>query len=206
MTHAAPLSTVFSATLEEHLQVVRQLASDLSLLEGVADRMYAALRDGGKVLWFGNGGSAADSQHLAAELVGRFRRERRGMASIALTTDSSALTSIGNDYGFECIFARQIEALCAPGDIAVGISTSGNSPNVCAGLLKARELGAYTFAMTGATGGKIIHLADACLRIDSCDAARVQEAHILAGHMLCDAIEASLCNDHASLLRHGNHE
>jgi D-sedoheptulose 7-phosphate isomerase len=206
MTHAAPLATVFSATLEEHLQVVRQLASDLPLLERVADRMYAALSDGGKVLWFGNGGSAADSQHLAAELVGRFRRERRGMASIALTTDSSALTSIGNDYGFECIFARQIEALCAPGDIAVGISTSGNSPNVCAGLLKARELGAYTFAMTGATGGKIVHLADACLRVDSCDAARVQEAHILAGHMLCDAIEASLCSDHASSLRLENHE
>jgi D-sedoheptulose 7-phosphate isomerase len=194
MTPSAALSTVFTATLEEHLQVVRQLASNLPLLEIVADRMYASLCNGGKVLWFGNGGSAADSQHLAAELVGRFRRERRGMASIALTTDSSALTSIGNDYGFECIFARQIEALCAPGDIAVGISTSGNSPNVCAGLLKARELGAYTFAMTGATGGKVVHLADACLRVDSCDAARVQEAHILAGHMLCDAIEDALCN------------
>jgi len=177
--------------------VVRQLASDLPLLERVADKMYAALRDGGKVLWFGNGGSAADSQHLAAELVGRYRRERRGMASIALTTDTSALTSIGNDYGFDCVFARQIEALCAPGDVAVGISTSGNSPNVCAGLVKARELGAYTFAMTGATGGKVVHLADDCLRVDSVDAARVQEAHILAGHMLCDAIEDALCNDHA---------
>ncbi len=195
MTPSSPPFTVFSATLEEHLQVVRRLASELPLLERVADQMYAALRDGGKVLWFGNGGSAADSQHLAAELVGRYRRERRGMASIALTTDSSALTSIGNDYGFECIFARQIEALCAPGDVAVGISTSGNSPNVCAGLLKARELGAYTFAMTGASGGKVIHLADACLCVDSSDAARVQEAHILAGHMLCDAIEDSLCND-----------
>src|SRR5271163_2836156 len=180
MTPAAAQSKVFTAALEEHLQVVRALGSSLPLLEETARRMYASLRDGGKVLWFGNGGSAADCQHLAAELVGRFRRKRRGLASIALTTDSSALTSIGNDYGFECIFARQIEALCAPGDIAVGISTSGNSPNVCAGLLKARELGAYTFAMTGATGGKIIHLADACLRVDSCDAARVQEAHILA--------------------------
>lgn len=186
--------------------MVRQLASDLPLLEAVAGKMYAALRDGGKVLWFGNGGSAADSQHLAAELVGRYRRDRRGMASIALTTDSSALTSIGNDYGFECIFARQIEALCGPADIAVGISTSGNSPNVCSGLVKARELGAYTFAMTGATGGKVIHLADACLRVDSCDAARIQEAHILAGHMLCDAIENSLCNDSASHRRQGSRE
>ena len=206
MTPSATVTTVFSATLEEHLQVVRQLASSLPLLEQVAARMYASLSAGGKVLWFGNGGSAADSQHLAAELVGRFRRERRGMASIALTTDSSALTSIGNDYGFESIFARQIEALCSPGDVAVGISTSGNSPNVCAGLLKAHELRAYTFAMTGATGGKVVHLADACLRVDSCDAARVQEAHILAGHMLCDAIEDALCNDDACRSRPGNRE
>jgi D-sedoheptulose 7-phosphate isomerase len=206
MTPSATVTTVFSATLEEHLQVVRQLASSLALLEQVAARMYSSLSSGGKVLWFGNGGSAADSQHLAAELVGRFRRERRGMASIALTTDTSALTSIGNDYGFESIFARQIEALCAPGDIAVGISTSGNSPNVCTALVKARELGAFTFAMTGATGGKIIHLADACLRVDSCDAARVQEAHILAGHMLCDAIEDALCNDDACHPRPGIRE
>ncbi len=206
MTPSATAATVFSATLEEHLQVVRQLASSLALLEQVAARMYSSLSAGGKVLWFGNGGSAADSQHLSAELVGRFRRERRGMASIALTTDTSALTSIGNDYGFESIFARQIEALCVPGDIAVGISTSGNSPNICAGLLKARELGAYTFAMTGATGGKVAHLADACLRVESRDAARVQEAHILAGHMLCDAIEDALCNDDARRLRPGNHK
>src|SRR5271168_144689 len=137
MTPSAALSTLFSATLEEHLQVVRQLASSLPLLESVADRMYASLCDGGKVLWFGNGGSAAECQHLAAELVGRFRRERRGLASIALTTDSSALTAIGNDYGFERISSRQIEALCAPGDVAVGISTSNNSANVCCALVKA---------------------------------------------------------------------
>src|SRR5277367_312776 len=134
MIPAANQSTILSATLEQHLQVVRELASSLPLLEETARRLYTSLRNGGKVLWFGNGGSAADSQHLASELVGRFRRERRGMASIALTTDSSALTSIANDYGFECVFARQIEALCAPGDVVVGISTSGNSPNVCAGL------------------------------------------------------------------------
>src|SRR5271163_865708 len=206
MIASAALSTVFSATLEEHLQVVRQLASSLPLLEEVADRLYTSLRNGGKVLWFGNGGSAADSQHLASELVGRFRRERRGMASIALTTDSSALTSIGNDYGFECIFSRQIEALCAPGDVAVGISTSGNSANVCCALVKARELGAYTFAMTGASGGQVLDLAEACLRIDSNDTARIQEAHILAGHMLCDAIEDALCNDAANDRRARNHE
>jgi D-sedoheptulose 7-phosphate isomerase len=195
MTPAAATSTIFSAALHDHLSVIRDLASSFPLLEEVAAQMQASLRNGGKVLWFGNGGSAADSQHLAAELVGRFRRERRGMASIALTTDSSALTSIGNDYGFECIFARQIEALCAPGDVAVGISTSGNSPNVCSGLAKARELGAYTFAMTGESGGKLLRLADVCLRVNSTEAARIQEAHILAGHMLCDAIEENLCRD-----------
>jgi D-sedoheptulose 7-phosphate isomerase len=195
MSSAKTLTTVFSATVEEHLRVIRQLTSSLPLLEEVARQMYASLRDGGKVIWFGNGGSAADSQHMAAELVGRFRRERRGMASIALTTDSSALTSIANDYGFEHIFSRQIEALCHPGDVAVGISTSGNSPNVCCALEKARELGAYTFAMTGESGGRLVDLADACLRVASTDTARIQEAHGLAGHMLCDAIEEAWCNE-----------
>ncbi len=191
---------VFSAALDDHLEVVSKLRSSLPLLEEVAERMYAALAGGGKVLWFGNGGSAADAQHLAAELVGRFRRERRGMASIALTTDTSVLTSIGNDYGFECIFSRQLEALCAPGDVAVGISTSGNSPNVCAGLEKAREMGAYTFAMTGESGGKVSQIADASLRVASSEAARIQEAHILAGHMLCDALEEAICRDTHALV------
>lgn len=159
--------------------------------------MYSSICNGRKVLWFGNGGSAAVSQHLAAELVGRFRRDRRGMASIALTTDSSVLTSIGNDYGFEHIFSRQIEALGAPGDVAVGISTSGNSPNVCVALARAREMGVFTFAMTGAEGGKVLNLADKCLRVGSSETARVQEAHILTGHMLCDAIEEALCRDSA---------
>jgi D-sedoheptulose 7-phosphate isomerase len=175
------------------MDVVRKLSTELPLLEAVAQRMVSALRSGGKVLWFGNGGSAADAQHLAAELVGRFRRERRGLASIALTTDSSVLTSIGNDYGFDCVFSRQVEALCEPEDVVVGISTSGNSPNVSAGLAKAREMGAYTFAMTGAGGGKASRIADACLRVASNQTARIQEAHILAGHMICDAIEEEHC-------------
>jgi D-sedoheptulose 7-phosphate isomerase len=184
---------LFSAALDDHLEVVRKMGAELTLLEEVAARMHAALCGGGKVLWFGNGGSAADAQHLAAEMVGRFRRERRGMASVALTTDTSVLTSIGNDYGFECVFSRQVEALCEPGDVVVGISTSGNSPNVCAGLAKAREIGAYTFAMTGDGGGRVSRIADACLCVASTEAARIQEAHILAGHMLCDAVEEAHC-------------
>jgi D-sedoheptulose 7-phosphate isomerase len=191
---------VFSAALDDHLDIVSRLRPSLPLLEEVAERMYAALAAGGKVLWFGNGGSAADAQHLAAELVGRFRRERRGMASIALTTDTSVLTSIANDYGFECIFSRQLEALCAPGDVAVGISTSGNSPNVCAGLEKAREMGAYTFAMTGESGGRVSRIAEACLRVASGEAARIQEAHILAGHMLCGALEEAICREAQTLV------
>jgi len=188
-----PSSQVFAASLDDHLEVIRKLRTSLPLLEKVSGRMFEAICAGHKVLWFGNGGSAADAQHLAAELVGRFRRERRGLASIALTTDTSVLTAIGNDYGFERMFSRQIEALCAPGDVAVGISTSGNSPNVYAGVMKAREIGAYTFAMTGESGGRIGHLADGCLRVASTEAARIQEAHILAGHLLCDAIEDLHC-------------
>src|SRR5277367_3503799 len=185
-------STIFSEAIGEHLAVIRQLQSQLPALEKIAEEMVRAVLSGGTVFWFGNGGSAADSQHFAAEFVGRFRRERRGLPSIALTTDTSALTAIANDYGYEEVFRRQIEALCAPGDVAVGISTSGNSKNVCAALVKARELGAYTFAMTGASGGKVLQLSHACLRIESNDTARIQEAHILAGHMLCDAIEDAL--------------
>ena len=193
MNPTASPPDLFTAALDDHLAVVRELERDLPMLADVARAMYTAIASGGKVLWFGNGGSAADAQHLAAELVGRFRRERSGMASIALTTDSSVLTSIGNDYGFECIFSRQLEALCGAGDVVVGISTSGNSPNVCAGLAKARELGAYTFAMTGESGGHVSKLAETCLRVASSEAARIQEAHILAGHMLCDAIEEAHC-------------
>jgi D-sedoheptulose 7-phosphate isomerase len=196
MTPKAFSSGIFSASLNTHLEVIRKLGDELPLL---AERMHATLCGGGKVLWFGNGGSAADAQHLAAELVGRFRRERRGLASVALTTDTSVLTSIGNDYGFECVFSRQIEALCDRNDVVVGISTSGNSPNVCAGLIQAREIGAYTFAMTGESGGKVSRIADACLRVASNEAARIQEAHILAGHMLCDAVEEAHCTSRRAL-------
>ena len=133
------------------------------------------------MFWCGNGGSAADCQHLAAELVGRFRRERKGLPSIAFTTDSSVLTSIGNDYGYDHMFARQVEALCRPGDLLVGISTSGNSPNVCAAISKAREIGTYTFAMTGESGGRLATVADISLQVPSSHTARVRESHILVG-------------------------
>lgn len=180
---------VFAAAIAEHLSVIEALRGQQPVLEQIASEMAQALLRGNKVLWCGNGGSAADSQHLAAELVGRFRRERRAMASIALTTDTSILTAIGNDYGYEHVFRRQVEALCVEGDVVVGLSTSGNSRNVCLALEKARSLGAVTVAFTGAGGGAMKGVADLALCVDSKDTARIQEGHILCGHMLCDWVE-----------------
>jgi len=183
---------IFSKAIAEHLTVIRQLESQTPLLASIANVISGALRRGGKILWCGNGGSAADSQHLAAALVGRFQRERRGFASIALTTDTSILTSVANDYGYECVFTRQVEALGAPGDVIVAISTSGNSQNVIRALMAARSLGLVTVALTGAGGGKIAAFADYLFAVESRDTARIQEAHILAGHMLCDWIELDM--------------
>jgi D-sedoheptulose 7-phosphate isomerase len=189
---------VFDLAFAEHLQVIQELSRQKQLLESIAIRMSEALLAGRKVLWCGNGGSAADAQHLAAELVGRFRRERRGLASMALSTNTSILTAIGNDYGYEHVFRRQVEALCVAGDVVVGISTSGNSPNVCSALKAAREQGAFTVAFTGETGGTAADIADAALRIPSRDTARIQEGHILCGHMVCDWIEQTICAVHTA--------
>ena len=178
--------------------MVRQLETQQPVLEAIALAMTATLRAGGKILWCGNGGSAGDSQHLAAEVVGRFRRARQGLASIALTTDTSILTAVANDYGFDVVFSRQVEALGNPGDLLVGVSTSGNSRNVIAALEAARSRGLVTVAFTGAGGGKLAALADHFFAVASRDTARIQEAHILAGHMLCDWIELDWVNTHAS--------
>lgn len=183
--------------LEDHLEVVRQLIEQRELIESLAGRISEAILAGGKVLWCGNGGSAADCQHLAAEFVGRFRRERRGLASVALTTDSSILTAIGNDYGYHEIFSRQIEALCTAGDVVVGISTSGDSVNVCTALKEARKIGALTVAFTGLTGGELAMIANLALKVASTDTARIQEAHILVGHLLCDWVELAVCSEDA---------
>lgn len=193
MQSATLPSVVFQDAIAEHLTVIRALSAQQDLLERIAREMTAALLGGKKILWCGNGGSAADSQHLAAELMGRFRRERCGLPSIALTTDTSILTAIGNDYGYERVFQRQVEALCVKGDVLVGISTSGNSQNVCLALRTARELGAFTVGLTGMGAGEIGEIAEVTLCIASKDTARIQEGHILCGHMLCDYIELSVC-------------
>jgi D-sedoheptulose 7-phosphate isomerase len=193
MQNPVPDPKIFDEAIAEHLTVVQALMHEGGLLEQIARRMTAALLDGKKVVWCGNGGSAADSQHLAAELVGRFRRERRSLASIALTTNTSILTAIGNDYGYEHVFRRQVEALCLKGDVVVGISTSGNSPNVCLALEAAREQDCITVAFTGRDGGRAAQVADVTLRVPSTETPRIQEAHILCGHIICDWIELSIC-------------
>ncbi|MFQ5691072.1 MAG: SIS domain-containing protein [Gemmatimonadota bacterium] len=177
-------------TLDAHRAAIDAVAClEPSILE-VARRMERCLAAGGKICWMGNGGSAADSQHLAAELVGRFRGERPAMASIALTTDSSILTSAANDAGFETVFARQVRALCRPEDMAVGLSTSGRSANVLEGLRAARELGLFTVGLCGGAGGELAELADRALVVPSEDPARVQEAHMVIGHIWCEYLDA----------------
>lgn len=193
MSDAGDPSSVFDQAIAEHLMVINSLREQQPLLQRIAEKMTSAILAGHKVLWCGNGGSAADSQHLAAELMGQFRRERRGLPSIALTTDTSILTAIANDYGYERVFERQVEALCTKGDVLVGISTSGSSKNVCAALKSARKSGAFTVAFTGQGGGAMASVADITLSIASKDTARIQEGHILCGHMLCDWIELHVC-------------
>lgn len=189
MSNGPDVTGIFGKAIAAHLEVVHQMEDQQDALEAIARAMTATLRTGGKILWCGNGGSAGDSQHLAAEIVGRFRRERRGLPSVALTTDTSILTAVANDYGYEAVFSRQVEALGVPGDLLVGISTSGNSPNIVAALQAAHSLGLGTVGFTGAGGGRLATLADHLFAVASKDTARIQEAHILAGHMLCDWIE-----------------
>jgi D-sedoheptulose 7-phosphate isomerase len=189
------MQTRLRETLSAHLEVIRGLEPVLPAIEQLADRAVACLRAGGRIFWMGNGGSAADCQHLAAELVGRFERDRPGLASIALTTDTSILTSLGNDLGFERIFARQVEALCRPEDLLIGLSTSGNSRNVLAALEVAAGLGAFRAGLSGGTGGRLPEATELCLVVPSANTARIQEAHILIGHMLCDLVETALAAD-----------
>lgn len=193
MPFASDPASVFGHAINEHLAVIDSLKGHQPVLQHIAEEMAHAIVSGHKVLWCGNGGSAADSQHLAAELMGRFRAERSALASIALTTDTSILTAVANDYGYEKVFQRQVEALCTKGDVLVGISTSGSSRNVYAALQTAHRLGAVTIAFTGEGGGSIGPLADVALCVPSKDTARIQEAHILCGHMICDWIERCVC-------------
>lgn len=181
--------SIFDKAIADHLTAINRLPELYLEIEKLAITMRNCINDGGKVMWMGNGGSAADSQHLAAEIVGRFKRERKGMPSIALTTDSSIITSVGNDYGFEHIFSRQVEAIGKPGDILVGITTTGNSGNVVAAIQAGKKVGLTTVGLLGNDGGKMRSLCDHSLVVPSTDTARIQESHILIGHILCELIE-----------------
>jgi D-sedoheptulose 7-phosphate isomerase len=189
---AVAVEDVVRSALREGIAVKQALLADLEVAGEIGSRLVDALAAGGKLVLFGNGGSAADAQHVAAELVNRFRRERGTLPAIALTADSSVLTSIGNDYSFEEVFARQVEALVGDGDVVVGLSTSGTSSNVCRGIEVAREKGAFTIGFTGQSGGRIASLADLCFRAPSEDTARIQEVHIAVWHALCDVVETTL--------------
>jgi len=180
------LAAAFADTIALHEQVRR--ADPRPVVDAVV-AVRAALGAGGKLLIFGNGGSAADAQHAAAELVGRFARERRGLAAVALTSDSSIVTSVANDYGYDRIFARQIEALGRPGDVALGISTSGASANVVAALEAARRGGLKTIALTGRDGGAVGRQADIHINVPSESTPRIQEVHRTLLHVLCDLVE-----------------
>ncbi|MGH9817825.1 MAG: D-sedoheptulose-7-phosphate isomerase [Candidatus Acidiferrales bacterium] len=176
--------------LDESCRVKQSFSDDLlARIATFAEKSAAALRAGHKLVFFGNGGSAADAQHLAAELVVRLRRDRPGLAALALTTNTSALTAAANDYGFEHIFSRQIESLVAAGDVLVALSTSGESPNMLRGVEAGRARGAYLVAFTGETGGALASRVDLLLNVPSRDPQRIQEAHITIGHIACALIE-----------------
>jgi phosphoheptose isomerase len=190
--HEAPgdLAQLVAATLGETIALHERVRdADPRPLVDAAAAIVVSLRAGGKLLVFGNGGSASDAQHVAAELVGRFQRERAGLAAVALTTDTSVLTSIGNDYSFDRVFARQIEALGRPGDVALGISTSGGSANVVAALQSARAAGLRTIALTGRDGGDVGRGAEIHINVPAQSTARVQEVHRTLLHVICDLVE-----------------
>jgi D-sedoheptulose 7-phosphate isomerase len=176
-------------------QAVEKASADAKFMTsvvGAAERVAASLKNGGKVLLAGNGGSAADAQHIAAELVGRFVNDRAPLAAVALTTDTSALTAIGNDYGFEQVFARQVSALARPGDVFIGISTSGKSPNIVAALNAARKLGMVNIGMTRDTTTPMHALCDVTIGVPATETALIQQIHITAAHAICHLVEREL--------------
>lgn len=181
--------------LKESIRVKEELCkqtSELGKIEKVSKLIVEALKNGRKIILFGNGGSAADAQHIACELVGRFKLERRALPAIALTTNTSVLTAIANDYGYDQVFSRQVEGIVERGDIVIGISTSGKSPNVIEGIKVAKERMAFTVGFTGREGGRLEEAVDICIKVPSNDTPRIQESHITIGHIICQLVEESL--------------
>ncbi|HXZ40399.1 MAG TPA: D-sedoheptulose 7-phosphate isomerase [Terriglobales bacterium] len=195
MSPGLTMDKLVAGCLQESIALKQLLLCDENYelqVTSLGHAMAQALASGHKVIYFGNGGSAADAQHLAAELTGRYMMERPGLAGLSLTSNTSSLTAIGNDYGYEMVFARQLDALGCPGDVTLGISTSGMSPNVVRAMELARSKSIITAALTGKTGGALLSRVDYCVRIPSECTPRIQEAHILTGHILCEIIEHEL--------------
>lgn len=182
----------YLASLQRHLDVFNTMADYHKESMQLLEACQKALANGGKVIWFGNGGSAADAQHLAAEFVVRYKLERGPLASIALTTDTSILTAHSNDYHFDTVFERQVQALCKPEDLVIGLTTSGTSTNINLALQAANDIGAFTVALTGREGGKVRDIANLPIIIRNDETARIQEAHMFIGHWLCEAIDMSM--------------
>ncbi len=186
------MKDTIEAGIRESQRVKESLLGQTEALQQMATIMIDCIRGGGKVIFFGNGGSAADAQHLAAELSGRFYMDRPSLPAISLSTNSSTLTAIGNDYGFEHVFDRQLPGVGRRGDVVVGISTSGNSPNVLSAIELAKRTGMITFGWTGRQGGRLAEVVDFVLKADSDESPRIQEAHITVGHLLCELVEKAL--------------
>jgi|ERR1700677_4779325 len=204
MTENTDLSRRVIESIKESISAKERLlasAETIAAIARVCEVLTESLRAGHKLLLFGNGGSAADSQHIAAEFVGRFAFDRPPLPALALSVNTSALTAIGNDYGFDLVFSRQIEALGASGDVAIGISTSGNSPNVLQGLIVARKMGLHTVAFAGGSGGKMMGAADYCICAPSKDTPRIQECHILIGHVISQLVEQAIFHEQSCVPR-----
>jgi len=178
--------------LDENIKLIENLKAQIEIIAEIAEKFVETLQRGNKILLFGNGGSAADAQHIAAEFVGRFMYERKGLPAIALTANSSSLTSIGNDYGFEDVFRRQVEALGKPGDLAVGISTSGSAANVLEGIKTAKEIGITTVGFSRKQDNNLAKLVDLAFTPPTVQTPHIQEMHIMAGHIICEIVENEL--------------
>ena len=186
------MKNIIKKSLSDCGEALKELEAQQETLEKIASLCIESLKKKGKIIFMGNGGSAADAQHLAAELVGRFRKERLPLAALALSTNTSSLTAIGNDYGFDKVFSRQIAALAKKEDIVVGISTSGSSQNIITAVNEAKKLGIPTIGLLGKDGGELKDIVDTALIIKTDDTPRIQEMHILAGHIICEIIETTL--------------
>jgi len=200
MNHTNDLERRVRALIEASIATKQSMLSNAELISTaakVSEILVRALKQGNKVLLFGNGGSAADAQHIAAEFVGRFAFDRPALPALALSVNGSCVTAIGNDYGFDLIFSRQLEALARSGDVAIGISTSGNSPNIVKAMSTARKMKLHTVAFTGAAGGSLRDKVDHCISVPSHETPRIQEGHVLVGHIISELVESEMFQNHS---------